>query len=103
MLPVHLVGHDRHCGAICVQAPSAVQTIERPIVSRGSQTAGRTMIEGWAIILLALAYVSSLFALAWYADRTFRSRKGGVGRPLIYALSLAVYCTSWTFFGSVGF
>ena len=61
------------------------------------------MIEGWAIIALALAYVSGLFALAWYADRTFRARKGDGGRPLIYALSLAVYCTSWTFFGSVGF
>jgi Na+/proline symporter/signal transduction histidine kinase/ActR/RegA family two-component response regulator len=61
------------------------------------------MIEGWAVILLALAYVSGLFAVAWYADRTFRARKGGDGRPVIYALSLAVYCTSWTFFGSVGF
>ena len=61
------------------------------------------MIEGWAIIALALAYVSGLFVLAWYADRTFRSRKGGGGRPLIYALSIGVYCTSWTFFGSVGF
>ncbi|HEY7581792.1 MAG TPA: histidine kinase, partial [Acetobacteraceae bacterium] len=61
------------------------------------------MIEGWAVILLALAYVSGLFTLAWYADRTFRARKGGGGRPVIYALSLAVYCTSWTFFGSVGF
>jgi Na+/proline symporter/signal transduction histidine kinase len=61
------------------------------------------MIEGWAIIALALAYVSGLFVLAWYADRTFRARKGDGGRPLIYALSIAVYCTSWTFFGSVGF
>jgi Na+/proline symporter/signal transduction histidine kinase len=60
------------------------------------------MIEGWTVIALALGYVSGLFALAWYADKTFRSRKGGDGRPLIYALSLAVYCTSWTFFGSVG-
>ena len=60
------------------------------------------MIEGWSVIALALGYVSGLFALAWYADKTFRSRKGGHGRPLIYALSLAVYCTSWTFFGSVG-
>jgi len=60
------------------------------------------MIEGWSVVALALGYVSILFALAWYADRTVRSRKGGNGRPLIYALSLAVYCTSWTFFGSVG-
>jgi Na+/proline symporter/CheY-like chemotaxis protein/nitrogen-specific signal transduction histidine kinase len=61
------------------------------------------MIEGWIVIALALGYVSGLFALAWYADRSFRSRKGRGGRPLVYALSLAVYCTSWTFFGSVGF
>lgn len=60
------------------------------------------MIEGWSVFALALGYLSFLFALAWYADRTIRSRKGGDGRPLIYALSLAVYCTSWTFFGSVG-
>ena len=60
------------------------------------------MIEGWSVIALALGYVSGLFALAWYADKRFRSRKGGHGRPLVYALSLAVYCTSWTFFGSVG-
>jgi Na+/proline symporter/signal transduction histidine kinase/ActR/RegA family two-component response regulator len=60
------------------------------------------MFEGWSVIALALGYVSSLFALAWFADRTFRFKSGGSGRPLIYALSLAVYCTSWTFFGSVG-
>ncbi len=60
------------------------------------------MIEGWTVIALAVGYVSGLFALAWYADKSFRSRKGGDGRPLVYALSLAVYCTSWTFFGSVG-
>ncbi|HEX6000586.1 MAG TPA: hypothetical protein VFZ16_14505, partial [Hyphomicrobiaceae bacterium] len=61
------------------------------------------MIEGWAVITLALAYVSGLFTLAWYADRTFRARKVRGGRPIVYALSLACYCTSWTFFGSVGF
>jgi Na+/proline symporter/signal transduction histidine kinase/ActR/RegA family two-component response regulator len=58
------------------------------------------MIEGWSVVVLALGYLGILFTLAWYADRT-----GGLGRaagPLIYALSLAVYCTSWTFFGSVG-
>jgi Na+/proline symporter/signal transduction histidine kinase len=60
------------------------------------------MIEGWSVVALALGYVSSLFALAWYADRAGRFSKAGDGRPLIYALSLAVYCTSWTFFGSVG-
>src|SRR6476619_6329558 len=60
------------------------------------------MIESWSVVALALGYVSILFALAWYADRAPRFSKAGTGRPLIYALSLAVYCTSWTFFGSVG-
>jgi Na+/proline symporter/signal transduction histidine kinase/CheY-like chemotaxis protein len=60
------------------------------------------MVEGWSVIALALGYLSGLFALAWYADKTFRTRRSSRGRPLIYALSLAVYCTSWTFFGSVG-
>jgi Na+/proline symporter/signal transduction histidine kinase len=60
------------------------------------------MIEGWSVVALALGYVSILFAVAWYADRTARPRRAGAGRPLTYALSLAVYCTSWTFFGSVG-
>jgi Na+/proline symporter len=60
------------------------------------------MIEGWSVVALAIGYVSVLFAVAWYADRAVRTRKPGQDRPLIYALSLAVYCTSWTFFGSVG-
>ena len=60
------------------------------------------MFEGWAIIAVALGYVTALFALAWLGDRYMRSRKRADGRPLIYALSIAVYCTSWTFFGSVG-
>src|SRR5258708_36140313 len=60
------------------------------------------MIEGWSVVALAIGYVSVLFAVAWYADRGARARKPVGGRPLIYALSLAVYCTSWTFFGSVG-
>ena len=60
------------------------------------------MIEGWSVVALALGYVSILFALAWYADGSGRFGRAAGGRPLIYALSLAVYCTSWTFFGSVG-
>ncbi|RTL65658.1 MAG: hybrid sensor histidine kinase/response regulator [Hyphomicrobiales bacterium] len=60
------------------------------------------MVESWTIIGLALSYVSALFTLAWIADRRLRARKAGDSRPFVYALSLAVYCTSWTFFGSVG-
>src|SRR5690606_31668813 len=64
---------------------------------------GGHMLPGWLIILSALAYILLLFAVASYGDR--RSRRFGVakgGRPMVYALSLAIYCTSWTYFGSVG-
>jgi len=60
------------------------------------------MFEGWAIVTLSVSYVGTLFLIAAIGDRFFRAKKGGGGRPFIYALSLAVYCTSWTFFGSVG-
>ncbi|MCG8561491.1 MAG: hybrid sensor histidine kinase/response regulator [Hyphomicrobiales bacterium] len=60
------------------------------------------MIDGWIIITAALAYLGFLFAVAHYGDRQARQKKYAAGRPAIYALSLAVYCTSWTFFGSVG-
>lgn len=60
------------------------------------------MIDSWVIVSVALLYLSGLFALAWVGDRTLRLADAHSGRPYIYALSLAVYCTSWTFFGSVG-
>lgn len=59
------------------------------------------MFDGTTIILIALGYVSALFVLAWLGDR-MPTVGTAMGRPLIYALSLATYCSSWTFFGSVG-
>ncbi|NGO64657.1 hybrid sensor histidine kinase/response regulator [Rhizobium daejeonense] len=61
------------------------------------------MLPGWVIFASAFAYLLLLFAVASYGDR--KSRVYGVpvnGRPVVYALSLAVYCTSWTYFGGVG-
>ncbi len=53
------------------------------------------------VVLVSLVYMGGVFAIAWYGDR--RSRHGyPAWRPWIYSLSLAVYCTSWTFFGAVG-
>ncbi len=60
------------------------------------------MLESWQIAALAVTYIGALFAIAWAGDRFYRPRQDSAGRPVIYALSLAVYCTSWTFFGSVG-
>lgn len=59
-------------------------------------------MQGWAIVLAAIAYVLFLFVVASYGDRRQRGQSLQNSRPAIYALSLAIYCTSWTFFGSVG-
>src|SRR3569832_2330248 len=60
------------------------------------------MLQGWVVIAVALAYIGLLFLIASYGDRTRRLARSGRMRVLIYPLSLAIYCTSWTFFGSVG-
>jgi Na+/proline symporter/signal transduction histidine kinase len=59
------------------------------------------MLQGWVVIAVALAYIGLLFLVASYGDRRRRLRQNG-HTLLIYPLSLAIYCTSWTFFGSVG-
>src|SRR6266487_870259 len=60
------------------------------------------MLQGWIVIAVALGYIGLLFVVASYGDRTRRFGREGGWRQCIYPLSLAIYCTSWTFFGSVG-
>jgi Na+/proline symporter/signal transduction histidine kinase len=60
------------------------------------------MVAGWAVVLSALVYLCCLFAVAHWGDLSGRRLMKGPARSTIYALALAVYCTSWTFFGSVG-
>ncbi len=59
-------------------------------------------MQGWLIALVAFFYLAILFAIAAWGDARARSVPVNRPRPLVYSLSLAVYCTSWTFFGSVG-
>ncbi len=54
------------------------------------------------IISASIAYVLLLFAIASYGDRKSASGRQNRSKPYVYALSIAIYCTSWTFFGSVG-
>ncbi len=53
------------------------------------------------IAVVALAYMAIMFAIAFYGDRRSTPLPPRV-RAWVYSLSLAVYCTSWTFFGAVG-
>ena len=60
------------------------------------------MLQGWIVVGVALGYLGLLFLVASYGDRVKPQRRPGAARALVYPLSLAIYCTSWTFFGSVG-
>ncbi|MEG1042224.1 MAG: NahK/ErcS family hybrid sensor histidine kinase/response regulator [Pseudomonas sp.] len=53
------------------------------------------------IAVVALAYMAIMFAIAFYGDRRKTPLPPRL-RAWVYSLSLAVYCTSWTFFGAVG-
>ena len=59
-------------------------------------------MTGWMAVLATLVYICGLFAIAHFGDTTGRRFLAGRVRPVVYALGLCVYCTSWTFFGSVG-
>src|SRR5579871_724379 len=60
------------------------------------------MLHDWGVIAAAFGYMGFLFLVASYGDRLSPTQRGRAS-ALIYPLSLAIYCTSWTFFGSVGF
>src|SRR5246127_427285 len=60
------------------------------------------MLHDWGVIATAFSYIGLLFFVAHYGDRLSPTQRGRAS-PYIYPLSLAIYCTSWTFFGSVGF
>jgi Na+/proline symporter/signal transduction histidine kinase len=60
------------------------------------------MLREWVIVLVAFAYLGVLFAVAYYGDKRAGAGKSIIANPYIYALSLAVYCSTWTFYGSVG-
>lgn len=56
------------------------------------------------LVASCLAYVIFLFAVAFLVER--RSGQGKLGwlrSPLVYTLSLSIYCTAWTFYGAVGY
>src|SRR6185312_13519021 len=83
----------------CLPRAQAGSTTRR----RALSLSGVRMLQGWVVIVVALGYIGLLFLIASYGDRMRGSGAADRTRLLIYPLSLAIYCTSWTFFGSVGF
>ncbi len=54
------------------------------------------------VIGFSFGYLALLFGVAYAAERRSAARKSLVSNPYVYALSMAVYCTAWTYYGSVG-
>ena len=60
------------------------------------------MLQPWILIFFCLLYIGILFAIAHFGDKQDNQHYLTAYRPIIYSLSLAVYCTSWTYYGAVG-
>ena len=60
------------------------------------------MLSTGLVAAVAFGYLLLLFAIAYYGDRQRARGKSIIANPYIYTISLAIYCTAWTFFGSVG-
>ena len=61
------------------------------------------MLSFNGLVATSLLYVAVLFAVAFWADkRAERGQDGWLRSPLVYTLSLSIYCTAWTFYGAVG-
>ncbi|MEW6220745.1 MAG: ATP-binding protein [Thermodesulfobacteriota bacterium] len=60
------------------------------------------MLEDWFILLASLAYLGLLFAIASLGDLRADAGRSIISNPYVYTLSIAVYCTAWTYYGSVG-
>lgn len=60
------------------------------------------MLPSWLVLATSFIYLCLLFAIAYYGDRRADRGRSIIASPTIYALSIGVYCTAWTFYGSVG-
>jgi Na+/proline symporter/signal transduction histidine kinase/CheY-like chemotaxis protein len=60
------------------------------------------VIPPWAVAAAILAYCTLLFLVAMKTESLARGGRNIADHPVVYSLTLAVYCTSWTYYGSVG-
>ena len=60
------------------------------------------MLQGYVVVAVAFLYLCLLFSIAYWGDKRADENRSIIANPYIYSLSIAVYCTSWTFYGSVG-
>lgn len=54
------------------------------------------------LIAIATVYLGLIFGAAWFFEKRLNHIGFKKWMPYIYALAIAVYCTAWTFYGSIG-
>ncbi|WP_203296101.1 ATP-binding protein [Luteirhabdus pelagi] len=57
-------------------------------------------MSNYVLFAIILCYLGVLFYIAFIAEKNAKSK--WVNSPYIYTLSLAVYCSAWTYYGSIG-
>lgn len=57
-------------------------------------------MSNYTLVIIIICYLAVLFYIAFLAEKNAKSR--WVNNPYVYMLSLAVYCSAWTYYGSVG-
>ncbi len=60
------------------------------------------MYSEFTVALSVVIYIAILFVIAFYVEKKITAKSKLINNSIIYSLSLAVYCTAWTFYGSVG-
>jgi signal transduction histidine kinase/Na+/proline symporter len=59
-------------------------------------------MNSYVLGIISIYYLAFLFLIAYLAEKKTKNDTNFIGNANIYSLSLAVYCTAWTFYGSVG-
>jgi Na+/proline symporter len=56
----------------------------------------------YIVVIIAFGYLGLMFAIAQFAEKRAAAKRSIINNPWVYSLSIAVYCTAWTYYGSVG-
>ena len=57
-------------------------------------------MNSYLLFALVILYLGILFFIAYFAEK--KRSSFWVNNPYVYSLSLAVYCSAWTYYGSIG-
>ena len=60
------------------------------------------MISTFQLLVISFLYILLLFLIAYFSDKIKLKNISTRKKALVYSFSLAIYCSSWTFYGAVG-